>query len=79
LFIFLFFLAHDDIVARAMSAISIGQTLSEIESGNQPSRKRLNTPPPPQMSFYTMNNINSIYIYLTPPKKGGVKPIKPYD
>jgi hypothetical protein len=26
-----------------------------------------------------MNNINSIYIYLTPPKKGGVKPIKPYD
>jgi len=70
--------AHDHIVARAMSAISIGQTSSEIESGNQPSRKRLNTPPPPQMSFYTMNNINNIYLF-NPPPKGGVKPIKPYD
>jgi len=65
--IFYLFLTHDDIVARAMSAISICQTSSEIESGNQPSRKRLNTPPPPQMSFYTMDNINNIFLFN--PKK----------
>jgi hypothetical protein len=70
-------LAHDDIVARAMNAISIGQTWSEIESENQPSRKRLHTPSPPQTSFYTMNNINNIFLFN--PQKKKVKPIKPYD